>query len=74
LRVDLAQCIACGACRRVGCPALSRSDELYEKTGKPKTTIDPLLCTGCEICAQVCPVEAILFRVQLETGKENEPR
>ncbi len=74
LRVEASRCIACGTCRRIGCPALSKSDALYEKTPKPKTTIDPLLCTGCEICAQVCPVGAILFRAQLETAKEGASR
>ncbi len=66
LRVQADKCIACGTCRRLGCPALTKSDELYAKTGKPKTVIDPVLCTGCEICAQVCPVDAILFRNQLD--------
>jgi len=32
--------------------------------------IDPLLCTGCEICAQVCPRDAILFRSQVERRPE----
>ena len=66
LRVDLGKCIACGTCLRTGCPALSLSDEIYEKTGKHKSQIDPLLCTGCEVCAQVCPTGAILFRDQIE--------
>lgn len=66
LRVQLDKCIACGACRRVGCPAIVKSEQVYAKTGKPKSEIDPLLCTGCEICAQVCPVNAILFRNQLD--------
>ena len=70
LRVDADKCIACGTCRKVGCPALQRSEEVYAKTGKPKTAIDPLLCTGCEICAQVCPVNAILFRAQLQAAEE----
>ena len=65
LRVDADKCRACGACRRVGCPALYQSDEVYERTGRHKTAIDPLLCTGCEICAQVCAVNAILFRSQM---------
>ncbi len=65
LRVDAAKCIACGTCLRTGCPALSLSAEIYEKTGKRKSQIDPLLCTGCEVCAQVCPKGAILFRQQV---------
>jgi indolepyruvate ferredoxin oxidoreductase alpha subunit len=68
LRVDAARCVACGACHRVGCPALFRSKELHESNQRPQASIDPLLCTGCEICAQVCPVNAILFREQLAAG------
>lgn len=56
--IDAALCTACGACFRVGCPSISASDETNEK-GRPKAQIDPLTCTGCTICAQVCPAEAI---------------
>ena len=70
LQVEADTCIACGTSRKVGCPALQRSEEVYAKTGKAKTAIDPLLCTGCEICAQVCPVNAILFRAQLQAVEE----
>ena len=69
LRVDSEKCIACGTCRRLGCPAISKSDDIYAKTGRPKSTIDPLLCTGCEICAQVCPAGAISFRAEVEAEK-----
>ncbi|MCE5260256.1 MAG: indolepyruvate ferredoxin oxidoreductase subunit alpha, partial [Chloroflexi bacterium] len=34
LRVDADKCIACGTCRRIGCPALTLSDEAYLRTGK----------------------------------------
>lgn len=64
LHVDLDKCVACGACRKVGCPAIILSDMVYTKTGRQKTQIDPLLCTGCKICAQVCPRDAILTRRQ----------
>jgi len=57
--VQLDLCTACGACFRVGCPAISGSEEKNEK-GLPKAEIDPILCTGCSICAQVCPAEAIV--------------
>jgi indolepyruvate ferredoxin oxidoreductase alpha subunit len=53
-------------CFRIGCPAILKSDELDEKTQRPKALIDALLCTGCEVCAQVCPWEAILFRDQIQ--------
>jgi indolepyruvate ferredoxin oxidoreductase alpha subunit len=57
--VQLDLCTACGTCFRVGCPAISNSTEKNEK-GRPKSEIDPGMCTGCTICAQVCPSEAIV--------------
>ncbi len=61
LRVDVSKCVACYTCLRTGCPALHMNlSEVYEKTGKAKSGIDPLLCTGCELCAQLCPTGAIL--------------
>jgi len=59
MRVDPEKCVTCGMCFNVGCPAIVRSDEIYETSGKRKTAIDPLLCTGCSVCSQVCPVQAI---------------
>ncbi|MBP5607367.1 MAG: indolepyruvate ferredoxin oxidoreductase subunit alpha [Lachnospiraceae bacterium] len=45
-------CINCKKCiRETGCPALSLSEGRVE--------IDASLCTGCALCAQVCPVSAI---------------
>ncbi len=52
-------CNGCGFCFRIGCPAILKSAELDEKTQRPKANIDPVLCTGCGLCAQVCPREAI---------------
>jgi indolepyruvate ferredoxin oxidoreductase alpha subunit len=66
LEVMPERCIACGTCLRTGCPALLKGDEIYPRTGKRKTRIDPTLCTGCEVCAQVCPQDAIKFRHQME--------
>jgi indolepyruvate ferredoxin oxidoreductase alpha subunit len=55
-------CNGCTLCFRIGCPAILKSDELDEKTQRPKALIDAALCTGCEVCAQVCPRDAIKFR------------
>ena len=57
--VLLEKCTACGLCFGVGCPSIAASDEKNDK-GKPKSEIDPLTCTGCTICAQVCPADAIV--------------
>ncbi len=59
MHVDLAKCVACGSCFRVGCPAIIKSDEIYPTNNKQKSAIDALLCTGCTVCSQVCPVQAI---------------
>ena len=56
------KCNGCTLCFRIGCPAILKSDELDEKTRRSKALIDPALCTGCEVCAQVCPRDAIRFR------------
>lgn len=45
-------CIMCETCvNEIGCPALSAASE--------SISIDPTLCTGCGLCAQICPVNAI---------------
>jgi indolepyruvate ferredoxin oxidoreductase alpha subunit len=46
-------CALCGECVKLGCPAITFSDE--EGAG-----IDPILCVGCDICAQLCPCGAIV--------------
>jgi len=52
--VDQDKCnIKCGACiKLLGCPAIIKQDG--------KTVIDSSLCTGCGVCAQICPYEAII--------------
>jgi indolepyruvate ferredoxin oxidoreductase alpha subunit len=57
--VDLQRCNACGRCFEIGCPAIVRSGEVNEKTGKAKAEIDSTLCFGCSVCAQVCARKAI---------------
>ena len=69
LAVDEDRCNGCGLCFRVACPAIAKSDHLDDKTQRAKARIDPLLCTGCEVCAQVCVRRAITFREEME-GEE----
>ncbi|MCD6118068.1 indolepyruvate ferredoxin oxidoreductase subunit alpha [bacterium] len=57
--VDLDKCIGCKTCFQVSCPAIGLSDEKTDK-GLNKSHIDASLCTGCSVCAQVCPVNAIV--------------
>jgi indolepyruvate ferredoxin oxidoreductase alpha subunit len=62
LQVLADKCNGCTFCFGVGCPAILKSAELDQKTQRPKALIDVNLCTGCEVCAQICPRDAIKFR------------
>lgn len=53
-------CNGCTLCFRIGCPAIGKSDLIDAKTGRPKAEIDPLLCYGCDLCAQVCNRDGIV--------------
>jgi len=66
------QCNGCTVCFRIGCPAILKSEALDPKYHRPLAVIDQELCTGCEICAQVCPRDAILFRDQVLAIKKSE--
>ncbi len=58
--VELEDCNGCTLCFRIGCPAIYLSEEYDEKHNRPKAYIDPALCFGCDLCAQVCARGAIL--------------
>ncbi len=54
------KCINCKKCiNEIGCPAIIKVDG--------KVTIDESLCTGCNLCAQICPTGA-MKNVELTTG------
>ena len=48
-------CGGCKVCLKIGCPALS-----WQQDGTPtKAHIDSQLCSGCGLCRQLCPHDAI---------------
>ena len=50
--VDPDACRKCGACMKIGCPAMTRGED-----GKVK--IDPTMCNGCGLCKNYCKFNAI---------------
>jgi len=55
--VDSDKCKACGACFKMGCPAMTRGREI--RKGAFQMIIDPNQCAGCIQCSQVCKFGAI---------------
>ena len=55
--VDSAACKACGACFKLGCPAMTRGAEV--RPGFFQMKIDASLCSGCKQCQQLCKFGAI---------------
>jgi indolepyruvate ferredoxin oxidoreductase alpha subunit len=56
LAVSEEKCTGCRTCLRIGCPALVW---MPVDGKKGKASIDFLLCTGCDVCRQLCKFEAI---------------
>ncbi len=53
VEVDLEKCNGCMICVQMGCPAIT-----FDSDAK-KAGVDGLLCTGCELCATICPYKAL---------------
>lgn len=49
--IDPEVCSNCGACLRVGCPALKQAEGHVE--------INRILCNGCGLCFEVCKFDAV---------------
>ena len=49
--VDIRECKNCRKCLKLGCPALIKEEKAV--------VVDTTLCTGCELCIEVCPHNAI---------------
>ncbi len=52
LYIDPDKCKACGACKKIGCPAITKKDK--------KAFIDSTLCVGCGVCEQLCKFDAFV--------------
>ncbi len=50
LKVNPEKCRSCKRCMKFGCPAISFRDK--------HAVVDPTLCIGCGVCAQLCPFDA----------------
>ena len=51
-KVDADKCRKCGACMKIGCPAMTKGED-----GKVK--IDATMCNGCGLCRNYCKFNAI---------------
>ncbi len=51
-RVNADACRKCGACMRIGCPALTRGED-------GRVRIDATMCNGCGLCVNYCKFGAI---------------
>jgi len=60
VKYDPGACIECGACLRLGCPALARA-------GK-RPQVQSHLCVGCDLCVKVCPKGALQSARGVETA------
>lgn len=50
------KCKACGLCLKLSCPGLEKH---VAEDGSFSVQVNPVLCSGCGICTQVCPFDAI---------------
>ena len=57
LEIDEDACTGCKFCLRIGCPAIEWHPGQDGKKGKASITAH--LCTGCALCAEICPDVAI---------------
>ncbi len=63
LAIDQSMCIKCGACMKIGCPAI-------QKTEDGVIQIDESICRGCYQCAGACPKSCIKSTEVLKGGDD----
>jgi indolepyruvate ferredoxin oxidoreductase alpha subunit len=60
-------CIACQLCMNLACPSITWTEEWFD--GRRKVDIDAGTCTGCTVCAQMCPAGAIVPLTEWEDNR-----
>ena len=60
-------CIACQLCMNLACPSITWTEEWFD--GRRKVDIDAGTCTGCTVCAQMCPAGAIVPLAEREARR-----
>jgi len=53
------KCKYCGACLSIGCPSISKVAVDVDGKTRIRPQMDQLLCTGCQVCKQMCKFDAI---------------
>ena len=67
-QIVVADCNGCGVCFKIGCPAITNSGDLTDKK-LSIPIIDEVQCTGCRLCAEICPPDCILSLTELRRGE-----
>ena len=66
MTIDAEACTGCKKCiTSIGCPTIGfdvhgareANEEARKRPGV--ATVDPMFCTGCGLCTQVCPFDCI---------------
>ncbi len=66
-RIDQLKCIKCGRCH-IACEDTSHQAITAEKNGQRYYEVNDANCVGCNLCANVCPVEGCITMVPLTEG------
>ncbi|MBN1900759.1 indolepyruvate ferredoxin oxidoreductase subunit alpha, partial [Candidatus Sumerlaeota bacterium] len=67
MKVIEEKCRSCGVCLKLSCPGLEKKPGAGDSFS---VVINPVLCAGCGICAQICPFHAIEEDLSMKGNKK----